>query len=137
GRSEFPDLDKQGLGGALLRKQGARRADREREEEIRTGRVAEEQLRHGEGDVALGQTEDALPVALGSIREGAVTLHHGLRLAGRAAGEQPDRGIVTVTRERLEVRGGARDRARGRRLTDDDDLLEVAASRAARRLKNR
>jgi len=55
-----------------------------------------------------------------------VTLHDCFRLAGRATGEEPDRGIVAVTGESVELRRGTFDGPGRRRLADDDDLLEMS-----------
>jgi len=65
-----------------------------------------------------------------------VALHHRLRLAGRPAGEQPDRGVVLVTRECLELVRRALERAHRRGLAGDDDLLEVHTGGAPRSLED-
>src|SRR5207249_6091219 len=67
----------------------------------------------------------------GGVGEGAVTLHDRLRLPRRAAGEQPDRRVVAVTGECLELWRHSGDRPRGGGLADDDDLFEVDRSRGA------
>src|SRR5207244_6433539 len=59
-------------------------------------RIAEVELGHRDRDVALRVADDALRVALGRVGERAVRLDHRLGAAGRAAGEEPDRGVVAV-----------------------------------------
>jgi hypothetical protein len=109
GGPEAPDLLEQEVGGHGLREERGRPAGREGEEEIGSRRVAEVELGNGERDVAIRVADHALAVALGRVGEGSVGLDHGLGPPRRAAGEEPDRGIVAVRGKGLE---------RGRRRFD-------------------
>ncbi len=93
------------LGGRLLRKEAGGGADGEGKEEVRAHRVAEEELRHGERDVARGEAENPLSVGLGGEGVGAVALHDRLGAAGGAAGEEQDRRIVAMGPDGGEVVG--------------------------------
>src|SRR5213083_2419880 len=97
------------VGGATALFPEAATADGERKQQVRAGSVAEVELGHTEGDVALGVTDRALSITLSGIRERRVGLHHGLGLPRGAAREQPDRGVVAMGRERLERGRGARE----------------------------
>ena len=100
-----------GVGRSL--KSADRRADREREHQVRAGRVAEEEARHADGDVVAPVADGALRVDLGVEREVAVRVHVRLRLAGRAAREEPDGRLVAVHGREL---GLGRGLERGREL---------------------
>jgi hypothetical protein len=84
------------LSGTAFREKHRGGAYRKRKQKIGPSRVTEEQLGHGERDVGLGVTDDVPGVALGGIGERGVGLNHGLGMAGGAAGEKPNRGIVSV-----------------------------------------
>ena len=61
-----------------------------------------------------------------------MTLHDRLWLPRRAAGEEPDRGVVAVAGERLELRRCTGEGARGPRLPDHDDLFETCRAALGR-----
>jgi hypothetical protein len=91
------------VGGAALREQHARRADREWKEEIRAGRVSEEEFWYCDRDVVGADAEDTLAVTQRGVRVGTVRLDDAFRPPGRAAAEQPHRRIVTMGVVRREV----------------------------------
>src|SRR3989441_13276960 len=84
---------------ALFGKQRGRCTHRKRKEQIRARRVAKEQLRHGERDVALREPQNALAVAHGRVCKRGVAWHDCFWFAGRASREKPDPGVVAVIRE--------------------------------------
>ena len=96
GRSVPRDAAEDGVGGTALVEQHAARARREGEQEVGSHRVAEIELRHRERHVVLAVAEDVTGVALRGIDVGPVRLHRGLGTPRRAAGEEPDGGIVAV-----------------------------------------
>ena len=81
---------------AALAEQRRGAAHREREQQVGPGRVAEEQLGHRDRQVALADAQHLLRVALGVPGQVLLKVDRGLRLAGRAAGEEPDRRIVAM-----------------------------------------
>ncbi len=90
------------LGRRVLGEQGRRAADRQREEQVRAGGVAEVELGHRQRDVVLRPAHGPLGVELGGVGEAAVGLHRCFRAPGRAAGEQPDGRVVPVGAGRFE-----------------------------------
>ena len=77
------------------------RAHGEREEQVGTQGIAEEELGDGERDVVGTVTQHPFRVALGGVGVGPVSLDHGLRLARGSPGEEPDGGVVPVRGERV------------------------------------
>ena len=122
GRPVARDRGEDRVGRGALGEEAGAGADREREEQVRAHRVAEEELGHREGDVASVSPSMPLAVGDGGVGVGAVALHDRLRPAGGAAGEEPDRRVVAVGRDGGEAwRDGAR------------ELFERRAARSAAR----
>ena len=103
GRAMAGNLREQGFGRALLVKQHGGSANRKWKDQVRPGGVTEEEFRHGQCDVALDVAHGTLRVELGGVDERAVRLHHSLRAPGGSTREEPDRGIVTMRLETLEL----------------------------------
>ena len=127
-RAELRDLLEEAIRGASLGEERGRAADREREQQVRSGGVSEVQLRHGQRHVVLVVAQHALRVALRGVGERAVRLHDGLGLPGRTPGEQPDRRVVAVRGERVELRGRPRPRVVEVRIPDDEQPLEMGGA---------
>ena len=96
GRPVPRDPAEDGVRGAALVEQDAGGADGEGEEQVGAHRVAEVELGHRERHVVLGVTENLGGVALRGVHVRAMRLHRRLGPAGRAAGEEPDGGIVAM-----------------------------------------
>ena len=109
------------VGRRPVRQQHRGGADRQREGQRVAEPVGEEQLRHREADVVLGDAEHGAAVEIGGEPQIGVHMHRALRLAGRARGVEPEamssRVVGAVT-----VRGSAL----------ASSILEILAMAAAR-----
>ena len=86
---------KSSSGRRALREDDPGRADAEGEERRRVARVAEEELRHGQHDVVLGRSRRTSTAKLSyEISGSCIRWHGGLRRAGRARRELPERRVV-------------------------------------------
>ncbi len=132
------DLLEQQLGRGVLGKEHGRRPHGKRKEQVGAGRVAEEELGHGEDDVALTVAHRPFRVQLRGVRVGQVRLHHRLGPAGGASGEQPQGRIVAVGGLVLEDVGDARRQFRERGVragvpVHHEQVLQAAGMGAGRR----
>ncbi len=99
------DLSHQHLDRGLLGEQDRRGTHREREEEVRPGGVAEDQLGDRQRDVVLPVAQRLVGVAERGVEERPVGLHHRLGDTGGTPGEQPERRVVAVGGGRGDIGG--------------------------------
>ena len=91
----FDDLE-HFFGRRAFGEECGRAARGEREEEVRARRVAEEELRDGDGKVVFVDAQNALRVALRVERQVVLQVDSALRASGRTGSEEPDGRVVAV-----------------------------------------